>query len=106
MLLCSALGSGDYSFVCMGFSLWWLLLFWSWVLGVRASLAVVHGPSNHSPWAYLLRGIWNLPKPGIEPASPALAGGFLSTVPPAKSCYVFLVSFTMRLKTEWQLVFL
>ena len=53
----------------------------------------------------MLRGMWNLPKPGIEPASPTLAGGFLSPVPPGKSCYVFLVSFTMRLKTEWQLVF-
>ena len=29
--------------------------------------------------------MWNLPRPGIEPMSPALAGGFLSTVPPGKS---------------------
>ena len=29
-------------------------------------------------WAYLLHGIWNLPRPGIEPESPALAGGFLT----------------------------
>ena len=30
--------------------------------------------------AYLLRGMWDLPGPGIEPVSPALAGGFLTTV--------------------------
>ena len=30
--------------------------------------------------AYLLRGIWNIP--GIEPMSLALAGGFLTPVPP------------------------
>ena len=29
--------------------------------------------------------MWNLPWPGIEPVSPALAAGFLSTVPPGKS---------------------
>ena len=29
--------------------------------------------------------MWNLHGPGIEPMSPALAGGFLSTVPPGKS---------------------
>ena len=29
--------------------------------------------------------MWDLPRPGIEPVSPALAGGFLTTVPPGKS---------------------
>ena len=28
--------------------------------------------------------MWDLPGPGIEPMSPALAGGFLTTVPPGK----------------------
>ena len=28
--------------------------------------------------------MWNLPAPGIEPVSPALAGRFLSTGPPGK----------------------
>ena len=28
--------------------------------------------------------MWNLPRSGMEPLSPALAGGFLSTVPPEK----------------------
>ena len=26
--------------------------------------------------------MWDLPGPGLEPVSPALAGGFLTTVPP------------------------
>ena len=29
--------------------------------------------------------MWDLPGPGIEPMSPALAGGFLTTAPPGKS---------------------
>ena len=29
--------------------------------------------------------MWNLPRPGIEPVSPALAGGFFTTEPPGKS---------------------
>ena len=29
--------------------------------------------------------MWDPPGPGIEPVSPALAGGFLTTVPPGKS---------------------
>ena len=32
----------------------------------------------------LLHGMWDLPGPGLEPVSPALAGGFLTTVPPGK----------------------
>ena len=28
----------------------------------------------------------NLPDPGIEPESPALAGGFFTTEPPGKPC--------------------
>ena len=29
--------------------------------------------------------MWDLPGPGIEPVSPALAGRFLTTAPPGKS---------------------
>ena len=29
--------------------------------------------------------MWDLPGPGIEPVSPALAGGFLTPAPPGKS---------------------
>ena len=33
----------------------------------------------------LLPSMWDLPRPGIETVSPALAGGFLTTGPPRKS---------------------
>ena len=40
--------------------------------------------------------MWDLPGPGIEPVSPALAGGFLTTVPPGKpvGSLLCLASFT------------
>ena len=38
--------------------------------------------------AQLLRGMWYLPGPGLEPMSPALAGRFLTTAPPGKPCSV------------------
>ena len=34
--------------------------------------------------APLLCGMWDLPRPGLEPVSPALAGRFSTTVPPGK----------------------
>ena len=42
------------------------------------SVAVVHG-------AHLPQGVWDLPGPGIESVSPALARGFSTTGPPGKS---------------------
>ena len=30
--------------------------------------------------------MWDLPGPGLEPVSPALAGGSLTTAPPGKPC--------------------
>ena len=44
--------------------------------------------------------MWDLPGPGLEPVSPALAGGFLTTMPPGKSqtrffkkCFVLIKLF-------------
>ena len=34
--------------------------------------------------AQLLRGMWDPPRPGLEPVSPALAGRFSTTAPPGK----------------------
>ena len=34
--------------------------------------------------AQMLRGMWDLPRPGLEPVSPALAGRFSTTAPPGK----------------------
>ena len=35
--------------------------------------------------------MWDLPGPGLEPVLPALAGGFLTTVPPGKPEDVLLI---------------
>ena len=40
--------------------------------------------SNCGSRAQLLWGMWDLPRPGLEPVSPALAGRFSTTVPPGK----------------------
>ena len=58
-------------------------------LTVAASLVAEHRLqtrrlSNCGSRAQLLRGMWDLPRPGLEPMSPALAGGFLTTAPPGK----------------------
>ena len=71
-------------------SLRWLLLVWStrsracglqWFLlwGSR------HGLIGCGTWTWLLQGMWNLPRPGIECMSPALAGRFFTTEPPGKA---------------------
>ena len=40
--------------------------------------------SNCGSRAQLLRGMWDLPRPGLDPVSPALAGRLSTTVPPGK----------------------
>ena len=57
---------------------------------VRGPLSIAASPvaerrlSNCGSRSQLLRGMWDLPRPGLEPVSPALAGGFSTTVPPGK----------------------
>ena len=46
--------------------------------------------SSCGSWAQLLHGMWDLPGPGLEPASPALAGRFSTTVPPGKPIFYIL----------------
>ena len=58
-------------------------------LTISASLVAEHRLqtrrlSNCGSRAQLLRGMWDLPRPGLEPVSPALAGGFSTTAPPGK----------------------
>ena len=40
--------------------------------------------SNCGSQAQLLRGMWDPPRPGLEPMSPALAGRLPTTAPPGK----------------------
>ena len=109
-----AVSRGYSSLWCAGFSLRWFLLLWS--MGLRragfsscsmagsvvaacrpqsvgfsscGSLALERRLSSCGAQAQLLRHMWDLPGPGIEPVSPALACGFLTTAPPGKSLNYF-----------------
>ena len=58
-------------------------------LTTAASLVVEHKLQTHrlsrcGSRAQLLRGTWDLPRPGLQPVSPALAGRFSTTEPPGK----------------------
>ena len=70
--------SGSWSLQCRGFSLWRLLC-------LRSTGSRHTSFSSCSSWAWLLISMWDLPKPGIEPVSPASAGGVLFTVPSRES---------------------
>ena len=84
--------------------LWYILLINLTVLGLCQGLLLVAAPgllivvtllsrgtgsgcagiSSCGAWASFPWGMWNLSKPGMESVFPALAGWFLSTVPPGK----------------------
>ena len=49
--------------------------------------ALEHGLRSCGPRAYLLRGMWDLPRSGIKPVSPELAGRFSTTKLPGKPCF-------------------
>ena len=58
-------------------------------LTIAASLVAEHRLqtrrlSSCGSWAQLLHGMWDLPGPGLELVSPALAGRFSTTAPPGK----------------------
>ena len=99
---------------CVGFSLRWLLFqgtgsrhvsFSScgtqtqqlWLSGSRAQAYCC------GAWAQLLHGMWDLPGPGLEPVSPALAGRFLTTAPPGKPRPQVFIKFTRvrYFKHDW-----
>ena len=73
-------GTGDYSLLLHG------------LLIVVVSLVVEHGLwcvgfRNGGACAYLLHSMWDLPRPGTEPVSPALAGRFITMRLPGKSLH-------------------
>ena len=55
------------------------------------SRAPEHRLSSCGTWVQLPHGTWDLPGPGIEPVSPALAGRFFTTEPPRKPPPRFLL---------------
>ena len=96
----ATLGCGARASHCSGFS-----CCGAWALGTWPSVVVAHGLtscglralecrlSSCGAQAWLLCGMWDLPGPGLEPVSPALAGGFLTTAPPGKSPYLVFLFF-------------
>jgi len=49
------------------------------------------GFSSGGTWLELFHSMWDLPGPGIEPMSPALAHGFLTAGSPRKSPKVLFI---------------
>ena len=72
-------------------------------LTIAASLVVEHRLQTHKlsicgARASLLRGMWDLPRPGLEPVSPALAGRFSTTAPPGKPLYmIYIYKFIIKM---------
>ena len=65
-------------------------------LTIAASLVAEHRLqtrrlSNCGSRVQLPRGMWDPPRPGLEPTSPALAGRFSTTAPPGKPFFHFLI---------------
>ena len=83
-------------------------------LTVAASLVVEHRLqtrrlSSCGSRAQPLHGTWDLPRPGLEPVSPALAGGLSTTAPPGKPSKIFFdpPPTVMEIKTKinkWDLM--
>ena len=65
------------------------LLVRTWALGTQASVVGACRLSSCGTWAQLLHSMQDLPRPGIESMSPALAGSFLTTAPPGKPLVKF-----------------
>ena len=74
---------GHSSSPCAGLSL-------SWPLVAEYRLQTCR-LSSCGPRAQLLRGMWDLPRPGLEHVSPALAGRFSTTAPPEKPDRLFRI---------------
>ena len=53
------------------------------------SQALEHRLNCCGAQAQLLRGMWDLPGPGVEPVSPALTGRLFTAEPPGKTPYPF-----------------
>ena len=77
-------------------------------LTVAASLVAEHRLqtrrlSSCGARAQLLRGMWDPPRPGLEPVSPALSGGLSTTAPPGKpNKYDFYVDLPKTCFMNWE----
>ena len=62
-------------------------------LGCCGPRALEHRLDSCDAWALLPQGRRNLPRPGIKPMSPILAGGLLTAGPPGKFYFLFIIFF-------------
>ena len=74
-------------------------------LTIAASLVAehklqTHRLSNCGSRAQLLRGMWDPPRPGPEPASPTLAGRLPTTAPPGKPLLFLLIYLLPKLRKK------
>ena len=97
------------------------------VVAVCGLSRVVPRLNNCGAWAQLLHGMWDLPRPRIEPVSPASAGRLFTTETPGKprgyiyilfipnflgvfiikECWLLLSAFSMSVETViWVLILL
>ena len=109
---------GHPSLQCADFSLGGLSRCRARALGVRASVVVALRLSSCGSWAPerrlsscgarapLLHGMWDRPRPGLEPMSPASAGGLPTTAPPGKPLYSIYTPIKMwgKKKNEYKRV--
>ena len=98
---------GYSSLRCAGVSLWWLLTVEHRLQAhglQQLQLAGSRAQSGCGVPAWLLACMWNLPRPGIEPMSPELAGWFLSTAPADKSSMSFLFTKNKQLINKDQVL--
>ena len=82
---------------CVDFSLQWFFLMQSTGSRCRGSVAVAHSLNSCNPqavehrlnscrtWALFFCYLWDLPRPAIEPMSPASVGWLFATEPPGKA---------------------
>ena len=98
---CSALASHCGGFSCCAAGALGLSGFsscCSWGLGHKWNSCV----KSCGPWIQLLCGMWNHPRPRIEPMSPSLEGRFFTTEPPGKPCGGFnIIIITL---TIWRVI--
>ena len=87
-----AVSGGHSGFIvgCAGFSPQWLLSMWSTGPRAQAQQLWPVGSVLVVNWLGCSAVLGDLPDPGREPVSPALAGGFFSTEPPGKPSFFLL----------------